>query len=332
MSSKRPSEATPKASKLIAAVLPAAVVAVLSVLVILWELPIKTQYWREFFNAGHAPLFGVVAVTILRALSLSTASSSTIFRQRYILSGITSVLLGGATELIQGFIGRDAELGDLIRDAVGTVSFLIIAASLDRSTRIRTAGTTVKLAVRGGAVLLFLTAYISLASWGLAYFHRTNAFPTLASFETATGGRFISVEHATFERTQPPEAWRRQPNKMVGHVTFHPAEYSTMTLDEPYSDWKGYSTLVLSLFSPRVDIFNSTVRVEDQQHNGDYSDRFNATYEIRPGPNRIQIPLDRIASAPATRRMDMSAIASLALFVANLKDTLSLYVDSISLR
>jgi hypothetical protein len=124
----------------------------------------------------------------------------------------------------------------------------------------------------------------------------------------------------------------QQPNKMVGHVTFHPAEYSTMTLDEPYSDWRGYSTLVISLFSPRVDLFNSTVRVEDQQHNGDYSDRFNATYEIRPGPNLIQIPLDRIASAPATRRMDMSAIASLALFVANPKDTLSLYVDSISLR
>jgi VanZ family protein len=318
-------------SRLIAAALSAAVVAILCALVVFWGPPANTRLWRELFNAGHAPLFGVVAVTILRVVSLFTDSSSAAFRRRYAFAAFASILLGGATELIQYFIGRDAELGDLIRDAVGTISFLAIAASMDRSARIGTAGVAARWAFRCCAGVLFLTAYISAASWSLAYLHRNSAFPTLASFETAAGSRFISVEDATFERTPPPEAWRRTADKMVGHVTFHPATYSTLTLDEPYPDWKGYSTLVVSLFSPGVDTISLVVRIEDRHHNGDFADRFNAAYKIGPGPNRIQIPLDRISVAPVARPMDMTAIAGLALFAANPGDTMSLYLDSMYL-
>ena len=39
-----------------------------------------------------------------------------------------------------------------------------------------------------------------------------------------------------------------------------------------------------------------------------------------------------IAVAPTTRPMDMSAIAGVAIFVADVRDSIKLYVDSLQLR
>ncbi|MCX6835993.1 MAG: hypothetical protein NTW07_12875 [candidate division Zixibacteria bacterium] len=319
-------------SRLLSVVLLTVVIAVLCTAPLFLQIPASTRLCEELFNAGHAPLFGVIALILLNLGSVVSDSLSNSFYKRYVFAGVTALFLGIALELLQNLRGSDAQLSDVLRDAAGIVSFLCIAAILNRSRPAAIANRRARLPIMIVAVLIFLTAFISVASWTHAYLHRNAAFPTLASFDTEVGCRFLSVEDARIDRVPCSSAWNPARYDTVGQITFFPAPYSTFILDEPYSDWTGYSFLEISLFSPLSDSLRLTVRVHDKQHNEEFSDRFNATYRIAPGASRITVPLDSVAVAPATRPMDMSAIAGVAMFVADIKDSIKLYVDSLQLR
>jgi hypothetical protein len=319
-------------SRPVSVALLAIILAVLCTTPIFLQIPAGTRLCQELFNAGHAPLFGVVALILLSLGSTVSQSLSSSFFKRYVFAGLTALILGIALELLQKLSGSDVELSDVLRDAAGIVSFLMIAAVFDCSIPAAVASRRARLPIMIGAVLIFLTALISVASWTYAYLHRNAAFPTLASFDTAVGSRFFSVEDASIERVPCPAAWNPARHDTVGQITFYPAPYSTFILDEPYSDWTGYSLLEISLFSPLTDSLRLIVRVHDRQHNNEFSDRFNATYRIAPGASRITIPIELIAVAPATRLMDMSAIAGVAIFVADIRGSIKLYVDSLQLR
>jgi hypothetical protein len=319
-------------SRPVSVVLLVIVLAILITLPLLLQVPASTRLCEELFNAGHAPLFGVVALILLNLGSVVSTSLSSSLYKRYVFAGLTALFLGIALELLQSASGSDAEFSDVLRDAEGIVSFLSIAAILDRSRPAAIASRRVRLPIMIGAVLIFLTAFISVALWAHAYLDRNAAFPTLASFDTEVGCRFFSVEDARIDRVPCPSEWNPARHDAVGEITFYPAHYSTVILDEPYSDWTGYSFLEISLFSPPSDSLRLTVRVHDKQHNDEFSDRFNATYRLAPGASRITIPLESIAESPVTRSMDISAIAGVALFTAEIKDSIILYVDSLQLR
>jgi hypothetical protein len=64
----------------------------------------------------------------------------------------------------------------------------------------------------------------------------------------------------------------------------------------------------------------------------DRSDRFSRTVELPSGKHiTVSIPLVDVRSAPATRLMDLSQIASLNLFVAHPKADFTLNVDNVYL-
>ena len=64
----------------------------------------------------------------------------------------------------------------------------------------------------------------------------------------------------------------------------------------------------------------------------EYVDRFNRSFEIQKGVNRISIPLSEISEAPQGRAMDMKHIQSLALFSAQPEKGFSLYFDNLRLE
>ena len=74
------------------------------------------------------------------------------------------------------------------------------------------------------------------------------------------------------------------------------------------------------------------LRIDDQQHNQAYSDRFNRSLTLMPGRNRIKIPLSRVVQAPAGRDMDIKHIAGLALFAVDVEDVIRLYPGLIQLE
>ena len=85
--------------------------------------------------------------------------------------------------------------------------------------------------------------------------------------------------------------------------------------------------------NPEPVAIDLTVRIDDAGHDGrlGMDDRFNRTFPLVPGPNRIEIPLSDVASAPRGRRFDLGQVRLLILFVADLREPRGMIVGPISL-
>ena len=76
----------------------------------------------------------------------------------------------------------------------------------------------------------------------------------------------------------------------------------------------------LDVFSTAENTMWQTIRVHDDKHNQDFSDRFNVKLQMRPGMNRVEIPLSQIVSGPDSRQLDLANIAGIGVFVSKLRD------------
>lgn len=63
----------------------------------------------------------------LAYVALAFWFGSVVVRRDYFWLGLTVVAFGGAIELLQAHVGRDAEWGDLLADAIGTSVGLLLA-------------------------------------------------------------------------------------------------------------------------------------------------------------------------------------------------------------
>ena len=94
-------------------------------------LPDHTRLWREILNAGHIPLFGILALAVLR---LSTELLAKQIQNRYVhyVIALTAAgAIGAGAEFLQIFLARDANVADFVRDVAGAACFLAIQSARD---------------------------------------------------------------------------------------------------------------------------------------------------------------------------------------------------------
>ena len=78
-----------------------------------------------------------------------------------------------------------------------------------------------------------------------------------------------------------------------------------------------------------------TLRINDATHDrneGLFSDRYNGRLEVTPGWNHFRIPLEDIASAPETRRMNLARMIRLLLFTSGVTEPRWIYLDNLRLE
>lgn len=291
--------------------------------------PDQSLAWLTFFNAGHAPLFGAIALAVLQFL-LATPLAS---RSRPLLYGLAlglTILLGVFSELAQVGADRSSDPWDAMRDALGACSFLMIAATFHPDALFDSGAENRGRAIfRGAALALLIIAFAPSALVAHAYYERAAAFPALCDFAGTWETNFVATKHARLEFTTLPRASGGVTSAAL--LSFEPVPFATFKLVEPYPDWTGYQRLRLvaqSEFDRPIDL---VLRVHDRRHNQEYSDRFNRTLTFQPGINEFTIPLAEIRSAPVSREMDLSAIRRLSLFAVAPKQRFSLYLLELSL-
>jgi hypothetical protein len=182
-----------------------------------------------------------------------------------------------------------------------------------------------------GAVIYWSTPLVRCAA---AYWHRNVRFPVLAQFQSPgdlyfadRGGlddRIIAVPPALAASTGPGTALQ---------VRLDAGRWPGITFFEPVPDWRGYHTLSLDLSNPGAAALELHLRINDRAHVGAFDDRFNSILRL-PAHTRhtFAIPLEQLASAPRTRRMDMSHIATLIVFHDGSAPGESFLVHQITLR
>jgi hypothetical protein len=186
------------------------------------------------------------------------------------------------------------------------------------------------LLVRALALLLLAVPVSSLFVTVLDEQHSRHTFPILASFESfGELGRWSGS--AGFARSDQQAI----DGNYSLRVDLGTEQYSGVSLGYFDSDWSGFHTLSVSIFNAESSLLSLTLRIHDQQHSRSsqlFQDRFNRSFALRPGWNHLEIPLQDIATAPESRRMDLSAIENLGFFVVAEKTEMTIYMDQLVLK
>jgi hypothetical protein len=292
----------------------AILLGILLLIVVFAPVPGHSRFIDTVHNAAHGPIFGSIAVLVLLWLRARSASTHTPVLRQYALALAASVAFGLATEIAQGLTNRDASWMDLRNDTLGALAFLLIFFAFDRRVPSRTRWGTVVPALTVGLVLCaFLAAPIARSAW--KYRERNRQFPTLADFTHSYDRYFIRQRYATVEAAEMPSALANAAGETAMRVRLTAQIYPGIEFVEPYPDWTAHSTLLLDLTNPGPKDLVLRLRVNDEGHTEELTDRFNRYLTLRAGAREVfRVDLEDVRRAPRGRLMNLGAIASMTLF------------------
>jgi len=276
-------------------------------------------------DSSHALVFGL-ATNLLLLIFVPEKPIPNIVRAKYVLAICCSAFLFGIfIELVQPFFGRNRSLLDASYDLAGCS-----AAGLfywyRHAEHDHTKPTLLLI-----AWLQVLSCLIIPASNVWVVLQRNLAAPMLVSFDALWERSIRSINDRTqLSIVNPPVSWKHA--GLVGKFTFGLATYPGISFPYIYSDWSNYSTLAFAVYSEQKQTEVLHLRVHDTQHNQKYSDRYNQAINIDPGLNLIEVDLNKIKNSPKLRELDLSRIVTIGLFMAKLKEPVTLYIDDIQLR
>ncbi len=295
------------------------------------ELPDHTRLWREILNAGHIPLFGILALAMLR---LSTELLAKEIQNRYVhyVTALTAAaVIGAGAELLQIFLPRDADVVDFAKNVAGAACFLAIQSTRDArlTSSWKAANAVSRTLLLSVSTLVLIAALAPLLIWAAAYLQRSYAFPQIVSFDSYLSRLFVEAQDAELQITKPPQDWHTAHAERVGRLNSGVGQYPGLWVNEPYPDWASYRFLRMGVYSEMGNPIQLTIRIHDRLHNDTYEDRFNESLTVRPGANSIQIPIERIRSAPEGRELDLENVAAIGIFAVKPQSVYTINIDRI---
>ena len=180
-------------------------------LVLFGRVPVDALWANDLNNFAHGPVFGMLTLIVLFFLRRGPTRGSGWLLEYTIAFG-AALLLGVAVEAVQSRIGRDAEVGDVLRDALGAFAALGFLATIDPKLRAalprrrRLIGGTM-VGVAGTALLL-----APLVVAALSYRDRQRNFPVIADFDRPYSNYFVGALGGAETRPAALPRW------LVGHA------------------------------------------------------------------------------------------------------------------
>lgn len=199
---------------------------------------------------------------------------------------------------------------------------------------------------------LFLTKRVRFASIALAF--------VLVIFGTYQPG-LILFDYAmtmwqfpklgSFERQSELKHWYSAGNSVISRDSQHfrdgkwslrvdllPGRYTGAVMAVPPRDWSPYEELHIDLYLEKgileggLETLNIVIKIFDRFHNHHwYDDRFHRKVTLRPGWQRIKIPISLIETAPRNRVMPLDKVAAIQLFSVDLPSKCTFFIDDIRL-
>lgn len=301
--------------------------------VLLFPFPQTGRHTSELFNLAHAPSFFAALLLVAGLLDPSCIGfSGTQYRILPLgvarLMILVSVLLvvGVACEVLQGFVGRSPSVSDVVSNGCGLFAGMFWCFSRRQIARLGRIGLSM---IAAG---LLLTASVSpiLELYDCWLQHRD--FPLLASFERS---RELQTWHGQNATTEPSTEWQTDRSSSLKVRGLAGKNYSGANFHWPIADWRGFTALELDVFNPGGNQLTLKITISDNLHAAtgyEATDRFATSVELPPQQVvHIRIELADVENSPATRRMDLSEINSLNLFIVRPKSEFVFMLDNVRL-
>ena len=278
----------------------------LAALVCFATFPPKPLILHVLQKLAHPGVFGVISLSAFTLVSRNLQTSRATWLA-YLLALLTAIMIGGLTEIGQIYTHREPGLHDVWVDTRGALCALLFAAAFDARLRITRPAVTRAVVLTIAGLLSTVILWPLLYS-GAAYLNRAYRFPVLFTPVSVLDTFFL--EPTPLQIQIADEHFARA---LVVPLKGHP--YAGVTLFEPSSDWRGYTTLVIDATNPSTRDVDIVVRVDDRGRTLNYDDRYNVPQHFAAGEHKIiSIPLDDIAHAPQTRILDLGRISQVILF------------------
>jgi VanZ family protein len=283
------------------------------------------EYAGTIQDLLHAPLFAVIAIALRGVLAQRLPRGPA-----YLFSFAGAVAVGIASEVAQSFTAsRHPELVDVAIDAAGAAGGLCWHAARDKTLRL---SRRRKRGLRAVVALVAVLLFIPLARTGMHYLQLRWQLPELATWRSTLGYHFAQGINAEIVTMVVPLQWSKTGEAALHVTPTGVGRYGGVGLDETWPDWSDYSGLEIELINPNSRDLELTLRVEDELHDNDYSDRYNRSFVVPAGQRMtMSVAIDDIRHAPAARQMEMDRIRRVVLFQDIQRGQLAHYVCKIRL-
>lgn len=310
------------------------VILVLMAIGHLTDMSKESRLTAELLNAGHVLIMGLFALVCLALAGSLLKQSLPKRNHHYLAAFVLTVVVGILWEAAQIVSPRNADVYDVLRDAIGAVTFLAFYIRFDPSlseARKRW-GFITRTTLLVGPPLIVIVTMLPAAAWAGAFYYRSHQVPYLATFDSSWERLFWTTANATLEITPPPDDWSESDGTMVGRMFCQPTPRSGFAINHVYPDWSNYDFLQLQLYFDDRAPGLFYVQVEDAEFQGTVADRYTFQSEISPGHNLIEVPLDSAGQLPSGRPLDLGQIKIVYFFTADTTRTYQIYIDNIRLR
>lgn len=259
---------------------PAAILVALTASALLYvEIPAPSLLSEVLWELGHVLLFGFLALLWLRWRDRPQIT----VRVALLLMG-SAVVLALLSELGQVLVGRNFAFRDIAFDAAGVALVLIYEFRSYRTERISLAAVI---------TLLVLTPLL----WTLfAYHSALRQWPVIVDTDQPGAGVWFSGD-AHSKRV--PAAGRL--------LQFRKGKFSGFYVTAADPDWRYYSYLRLFVTNPGSEPLTLHCQVSDRLYeldSGNFADRYDTQFELRPGPSELEIELAVAKFGPVSRQLE----------------------------
>jgi hypothetical protein len=114
-------------------------------------------------------------------------------------------------------------------------------------------------------------------------------------------------------------------------LELYPSDYPGLTPKLNEKDWRGCKALSFDIYNPADNEQAISIRIDDREDYPDYADRYNKKFILKPGPNDISIPLDKLITTGTKRKLNLKRIHRLLIFMGHPKEKHVLYIDYLRL-
>ena len=115
-------------------------------------------------------------------------------------------------------------------------------------------------------------------------------------------------------------------------LEIYPAAYSGLRPAITRRDWSGFQAFCLDVYNPQREALRLSVRIDDARNRYEFADRYNRSFRLAPGLNRIRIPLSALVTSGTGRRLDTQDIWAVYIFLAHPQEMKVLYFDYLRLE
>lgn len=288
-----------------------AAIAAISVLVSVAPAPGADLLREAAHNAGHVIVFAIVGYLLRPMLSARWPTATAIAVATTLLA---ATVLGALTEAAQSLLGGDPSLGDVLRDLWGAI--VGVTASL----------ASQPLAGRRARPLQALSAFglllglLPLALTMLAYQQRDSRLPLLLDAnvtESLAYARIGSAARSPSDRhvVAVPTPWAATTAEAALEIRLDEGPWPGLSIGEPAPDWRGHRALSIDLVNPQPHPLDIQLRLDDDASGNESGQRHDESFVLAANARqRIEIPLQRIATTPSGRTLDLARIRKLIVY------------------